>query len=456
MAQYAPGAAIDPAVLAAVDAAQGTGTAGLGATGGEAARTTGQASPYSNGQTQTGYNPQAAAAAADLAAQAAQQAYLNARLREVEIPSMRMLDERERERIRQEAARDAWQRTYQQALLSGKVPTAPGASLNERASAAWEKLPPEQRTPQGAAGIWQALVPGLSAEEAAALHGAVSTHTARTGAAAPDDLISEHLQQITGGRINKPPLTIDAQRMQNDTTLGLLRIGADLRGPGDWAKYMQTVAAIPPEMRNLVSQVAGRFQMPGGAPGAASVAGMAQQMGTPAAAPAAGAVQTAQPAATMPLGTVAREPAAAPMVAGPNGVATHQGIASTINGPIPGAPPGGVPPPKLGVQPPDPSAPGTENATMNAMIRSSAGVQPEFRTAMQPRYQPVTAAPAAAPARFLTGNQLPRSFLGAGADAQDFVLGGAEAAGESRRQILHEFEQSMPKYQGARRGRVKV
>lgn len=76
-----------------------------------------------------GFNAGAADAATNAANAAAQQAYLRERLRQVEIPSMQQLDERERQRLAIEAAQQAWTQAYQMSQLSGYLPTAvPGAA----------------------------------------------------------------------------------------------------------------------------------------------------------------------------------------------------------------------------------------------------------------------------------------------------------------------------------------
>lgn len=618
--QQAPGAAIDPAILDSIGQYTGGNAPPVGGTAGTMPRaswTAGQASvdpavaaeiarsgAQPGGHNATGggggggggdsmFAMQAAQLAMQLAEAAAQREYLNARMREVEIPSMRLLDEREKERLRQEAARDAWNRTYQQATLdiqngtldlskyqttaaaTGYVPGEAGPAA--KVHAAWDRLPPEQKTTERAAHIWSQVVPGLNPAEAMQLAQAGKEYYQQTGQRLPDAAAEARIRAVTGGRVtgatptlardqltadrerDAARLAFDRERTGNDTTLALLEMQANLRGPGDWAKYMQTAQAIPPEMRALIGQTAGRFAMPTAPGNAASVAGMVGDIGRPDGVsgqnggtgtgvavtprvpgtaptpwPATPGAPTPNPNAGARVGQIYRDVVARRGVSSlgaddPELVAavgsglsltpqqTHQllqagkdyavanggqappdavmqGALDRITGggvqttqpaggmPMPAAPPGmagpalGQPTRSAGGVPGfyGPGGPGEgpmvtdmqyrpENQTMNAAIRAAAGVPGAGMTDRQPQSilrtsvpgatpAPVAAAPAA---RYLTGNQLPRSFMGAGADAQEFVLGGAEAAGESKRQILHEFSQSMPKYQGSRAGRVR-
>jgi hypothetical protein len=71
-----------------------------------------------------------------------------------------------------------------------------GSGLSAKAAAAWAALPPEQKNAAGAAGIWQSLVPGMTPEQAAAMHQQTSAYYGANKTAMPDDLINTAISGV--------------------------------------------------------------------------------------------------------------------------------------------------------------------------------------------------------------------------------------------------------------------
>jgi hypothetical protein len=407
-------------------------TAGVG--GGGAGG--GSAGGYGGGG-ETGYNPGAANTALQLAQAAAQQAYLNERLRQVDIPQMQNLDARERERLAQEKARDAYNQAFQQAQLTqqqgqltGYVQPQQGQGPAGAAQAAFMALPAAQRTAEAAARIWAAQNPGLSPQDAARMAQAGHDYYAATGQVMPDAVAQQHLARITGGRVTGQTPTLPREQMQNQTMLQMLDLQSRLRGPGDWVQYMQTVQSTPPELRDVINQAAGRFRLPGAQPGAASVGGLVNDLSRGPGAYAAGGVYGGQPSAAAPVPAssagrawgVSQPGMMYPQVEAP-GNPSWEARNPQANPGVGGAPVIG------------PGAGANGSGT-------SYGRMPAWDPFQRP--QPQTALPLA--------NQLPRSFATASPDVQDMILSPYEAAGQSKRQVVYDFEKSLPAYGGPRRG----
>lgn len=259
-------------------------------------------------------SPTAIDAARAVADAAAQRAYLNARLRELEIPEMQARTEAEKERLRLEAARDAWTKEYQTATLTGKtsdgqpildaakaIGVIGGVNTVDRdrltgeqtgytgqgyaasAQAAWDKLPPEQRTGDAAARIWQNVVPGLSPQEAAAMNEAGHQYYAATGQVMPDSVAAQHLARVTGGRVTGTGAapTLDREREQNRTTIDALTMLANLRGPENAFAYANTLANIPDSIRANIQAAMGRLPVTARNPAQAGLLGDVGALGQP-------------------------------------------------------------------------------------------------------------------------------------------------------------------------------
>lgn len=244
-------------------------------------------------------DPTAIKALMDLASQSAQQAYLNARL-ELEKQTAGQQWTAQQEQLAQAAAHDAWQKAIagreadvQQAASSGYI-----GGVNEvadRVSAAWNRLPADQRTGANAAAIWQTQVPGLTADEAARVNEAAHQYAAVNGTAMPADIVGQTLAAVTNGRITGQTATLAREQAQNQTGLGLLQLGAQLRGPDNAFAYARTLQNTPPEMRAQLDAMMQRAGISYGGPGLGAMAGQISQGGlAPQQQQAAGMTQQAQ------------------------------------------------------------------------------------------------------------------------------------------------------------------
>jgi hypothetical protein len=178
------------------------------------ARTTGgSVGPVALDTSSTGYgaNVQAAQMALQAAANAAQQAYLNAKLN---------LDT---EDLALRKAQQAWTETVQRAGLTGTFegqPTLPAMQSYAQLFGAW----------------------------------GVPTQGQQTLAA---------LQQQFGQALAAQQEARAAQGQQQQQAQAYLNLLANLRGPADWAKYQQVLGATPGGMRDLVAAAMGQY-IPGG------------------------------------------------------------------------------------------------------------------------------------------------------------------------------------------------
>jgi hypothetical protein len=64
------------------------------------------------------------------------------------------------------------------------------------------------------------------------------------------------------GYYNGKP-TFAREQHQDSTMMGLLGLGANLRGPANYSAYLRTLGSTPQGMRDVVNAAAGRYQMPG-------------------------------------------------------------------------------------------------------------------------------------------------------------------------------------------------
>lgn len=341
----------------------------------------------------SGINPGLLGPAIDLANNAAQQAYNQKRL-ELDRDIANMQNDRQKDQIALQAARDAWQKTYQTATLTGTLngnPTldatkqqsditgyVPGSGYATRAQAAFMNLPADQRTGAAAARIWQSIVPGLTADEAAQMNEAGHQYAASTGGQPmPDDVAAQYLSRITGGRISgQGTPNFQNQQEQDRTLTSVLGLLANLRGPENAFAYANTLASIPDSIKGQIQAAMGRTGVQAQTPAQAGVLG---DLGVP------GAV-SGQYGGTGP-GTAVGARAPGPTQFGGN-AAVYQGPQPGAFAPLPGAagsggplqPPGAFIPPARVV--PDPgytSVPEDPNARMG-LASTAPGAAPASGT----------------------------------------------------------------------------
>lgn len=226
------------------------------------------------------FNPSAASAA-----NAAVLAFLEQRrIDEIEKPELALKTEVERAQMRRDDALAVWKQAYERASLTGTIDGQPtirageltgsingtptleatkqGADLTgftgpgyaAQAQAAFERLPPEQRTPEMAATIWRNVAPGLSPQEAAQLAQAGHDYYAATGQVMPDAVAGQTLARITGGRITGTgaQATPAYQHQQNQDAISALTLLSNLRGPENAFAYANTLASLPDSVRNTI------------------------------------------------------------------------------------------------------------------------------------------------------------------------------------------------------------
>jgi hypothetical protein len=189
---------------------------------------------YTTLDTGYGANVQAAQMAMQAAANAAQQAYLNAKLN---------LDS---EDLALRKAQQAWTETVQRAGLTGIFegqPTFPAMQYYANTFGAWNQ--PALNQPTLAA---QAQWAQLYGQNAPPYQGQQTL-----GA----------LQQQFGQALASIQEARAAQGQQQQQAQAYLNLLAQLRGPADWAKYQQVLGATPGGMRDLTAAAMGQY-IPGG------------------------------------------------------------------------------------------------------------------------------------------------------------------------------------------------
>jgi hypothetical protein len=168
------------------------------------------------------------------ASNAAQQAYLNAKLN---------LDT---EDLALRKAQQAWTETVQRAGLTGIFegqPTFPAMQYYANTFGYWNQPAINQPT-QG------------TLRQQAELFGAY-------GEPQPGQQTLAALQQRFGQALAAQQEARAAQAQQQQQAQAYLNLMANLRGPADWAKYQQVLGATPGGMRDLVAAAMGQY-IPGG------------------------------------------------------------------------------------------------------------------------------------------------------------------------------------------------
>lgn len=207
-----------------------------------------------------GANPATFGPAISLADNAAMMAYNNARLaldRELGV----MRNEREKERIALEAARDAWNKTYQTASMSGYMPNVAagkGQAVMDaigglRSNAQYQTADGDVKRQMEAAAVAQAT--GIDPASAAQAIDRLRALTATTGQPSSAALVEQVLGQTPGGA----PATLEREREQNRASMDALRLLSELRGPENAFAYANTLQNLPPQVRANIQAAMGRM-----------------------------------------------------------------------------------------------------------------------------------------------------------------------------------------------------
>lgn len=213
------------------------------------------------------YNPSLLSAAQ----QAANQAYLNARI-QLERDQFNFTSQLQREQFAQQKAVEAFNQTIQQANLTGYVQPTP-TDYVKRADAMWKGMSAEQRA-DGGVTAWQNLVPGLTRDEAAALAGQVKSVWAQTNAAPTEQQVLGFIKQDTGGRIDQTNPqsnipTLAREQYETGAAMQYLNLLNQQRGPANAFAYLRTLKNTPASITDLVNRAVARM----GVPGVAAAAG---------------------------------------------------------------------------------------------------------------------------------------------------------------------------------------
>ena len=172
------------------------------------------------------YNPGAANLAMQLANQAAQQAYLNARL-EFEKYQYSNLSAYQKEQLAQQKAQQAWTEKYQTSMLTG---TLDGVDTLQKQ-------------------LQQSQIALNTADTTGYYNGSPT-------------MAREQMQGNLTGYYNGQA-TLGREQMQNQTALGYLNLLGSLRGPQNYFQYMKVLNGTPGGMRDLVNAAAGQYALPG-------------------------------------------------------------------------------------------------------------------------------------------------------------------------------------------------
>jgi hypothetical protein len=388
-----------------------------------------------------GISPETALAARQLADNSAQIAYLNKKL-ELDRTQGQQLDERERIRLAQEAAAQAWKQTYERETLNQSNAKLMGYSqmlgpgTGAKINAAGEKLradPAYQAVAQRAtAGDQQALAQlkqmqiaeianqtGLPVERATALHAALAQRRDALGGRL---MSAEDIDRFVAQSPDFQAQTLEREQYGTDTALKYLQLRSQMRGPENAFAYAAALRDTPESVRNLINQAAGRANLPGLAvpapltgPASAGVLGpgsmnYSTQGGTPA---QAGAVMSGvDPRPGAAQGEPMRSAAVVPQTgAGGTGFGT--------------------------------TAPGTMNYQRQGGTLGQPVQGPNARSQVDPTTGLL---------RSSAWN--PQEIQRTGDYQKKLLLAGYEAAGADKDAVLDEYKRSLPRYSGALRGRI--
>lgn len=395
-------------------------------------------------------DPAAIKALMDLASQNAQQAYLNARL-ELEKQTAGQAWTAKQEELAQAAAHDAWSKTIagreadvQEAATSGYIGGV--NQVADRVSAAWNRLPPEQRTGANAAAIWKTQVPGLTDAEAVAMNDAAHQFAAVNGTAMPADIVGQTLAAITNGRITGQTATLGREQEQNKTGLALLDWVSRNRGPDNAFAYAAGLANVPPAMRAQLDAMMQRAGIAYQVPGLGTVAGQLSQGGFGGMTQQGyGGVQQAAPAgmvqSTPTVGAAGMTQQIQPaMVAAP-------GVGGTATPTATGGQTQSSTPYMTYTGPGSPSAGG---------VTGQPATPPTGLTQTSGNAMTYTGPAAGAPAVQHLYQMSPQQLNNTPDYVKRLMLAGLEAGGEDKQNELDQYQLSLPKYSGPTRATVRV
>jgi hypothetical protein len=199
--------------------------------------------PATPGTPQQGFNQAAAQLAAQVADNAAQIAYYNARLG---------LDSEE---LAFKKAQQAWQNTFNEATLSGTYQGQPTLAAQQQAA----NIAAQQA---GLTGMYQGS-PTLAAQQQQFAQGIAAGGLTGTYQGAPTLAAQQQAAELSGFYGGAPTLAREAE--ENRTSQAYLNLLAGLRGPADPFQYLRTLQGTPQGLRDIVNAAAGRYTM-GGAP----------------------------------------------------------------------------------------------------------------------------------------------------------------------------------------------
>lgn len=198
------------------------------------------------------------------AQQAAYQAYLNARLREVEIPQMQAQSEVARRNAAVAEAQQAFNEVLGRANLSGYNPVA----TNWAAQAVGNY----ERNGRNGPAAWQAAVPGLTDAEAQEVSNRMGALYQQTRASATEEQARNIVAAVTGGRLGTPSQTPTLAREQYETGAALNYLGMinDLKKRNPF-EYLTTLTNTPQSIRDILNRAVSRIGVPGGTAQAAGL-----------------------------------------------------------------------------------------------------------------------------------------------------------------------------------------
>lgn len=291
----------------------------------------------------TGFNSSAAQIAAQVASAAAQQAYLNARLTQLEIPQFQAQNQVQLEQLAQQAARDAWAQKYQQATLdiqkgtfdwqkemqladlTGYVPASAAATPAVDFTGASQKLVDAYN--QGARGpaSWAATL-HIPMDQATTLFNAAQAwqqQPGNQGLPASDAVIAQLAAQngigvptAAAGGTGQPQETLARQQFESNAAQGWQALLNQQQGPQGAFHYLNTLQNVPGQMRDIINNALRGQGYAGGIDQAAAI-----ETGGPTATTGMGGNLP-----TRALGTgdaAATGPRLGPLVHNPDGTITH-------------------------------------------------------------------------------------------------------------------------------------
>lgn len=237
-------------------------------------------------------NLQAQQLALQAAQAAAQQEFLRMRFTQLELPQFQHLSDQDKERLSFDKATEAFNESMKQIQLTGKLPngqdtmeaalqkaqltgllggeeTLAAKQLRSQMSGFYEgQMTTTEQQRQFQNQLSQASVTGMyngqqtTAEQQRQFQNLI-TQAQQTGTYNGQDTIDWAAKKagITGYFDGQS--TLARQEEEDKTGLGLMNLGAQLQGPANIFKFLRTFAGTPNGLQDMLSAVAGRYQLPG-------------------------------------------------------------------------------------------------------------------------------------------------------------------------------------------------